>query len=69
MVLVEGRLQVDPKTGGPRTYTRQDGTIGSNFEIYANNIRFLSPREDGQEGGGGEGGDGAAHDGGDNIPF
>jgi single-strand DNA-binding protein len=31
MVLVEGRLRVDPKTGGPTTFTRQDGTVGANF--------------------------------------
>ncbi len=47
MVLVEGRLRADPKTGGPSTYTRQDGTVASNFEIVAENLRFLSPREEG----------------------
>ncbi len=46
MVLVEGRLRVDPKTGGPVTYTRQDGTVGANFELIANTIRFLSPRDE-----------------------
>jgi single-strand DNA-binding protein len=47
MVLVEGRLRVDPKTGGPVTFTRQDGTVGTSFEIVANTVRFLSPREEG----------------------
>lgn len=47
MVLVEGRLAVDPKTGGPRIYTRQDGTVAASFEIVANTVRFLSPREEG----------------------
>jgi single-strand DNA-binding protein len=46
-VLVEGRLQSDPKTGGPKTFTRQDGTVGTNFEIFANTVRFLSSREGG----------------------
>jgi single-strand DNA-binding protein len=46
MVLVEGRLRPDPKTGGPAIYQRQDGTVGASFEIVANTIRFLSPREE-----------------------
>ena len=46
MVLVEGRLRPDPKTGGPAIYQRQDGTAGASFEIVANTIRFLSPRDD-----------------------
>ena len=31
-VLIEGRLQADPNSGGPRTFSRQDGTTGANFE-------------------------------------
>lgn len=50
MVLVEGRLRVDPKTGGPVTYTRQDGTVGASFEIIANTVRFLSPRDEADAG-------------------
>ena len=46
-VLVEGRLRPDPATGGPRTFTRQDGTVGASFEITADMIRFLSGRDDG----------------------
>lgn len=53
MVLVEGRLQADPKSGGPRIYQRQDGTSGASFEISANTVRFLSPRNEGGGGGGG----------------
>jgi len=48
MVLVEGRLRPDPKTGGPVIYQRQDGTAGASFEIVANAIRFLSPRDEGE---------------------
>ena len=45
-VLVEGRLTVDPATGGPRIWTRQDGTAGASFEVTANLVQFLSSRED-----------------------
>ena len=44
-VLVEGRLTPDAQTGGPRMWTRQDGTTAANFEIAANTVRFLSTRE------------------------
>ncbi|NMC13712.1 MAG: single-stranded DNA-binding protein [Chloroflexi bacterium] len=43
-VLIEGRLIPDPSTGGPRTWTRQDGTTSASFEVSANTIRFLSSR-------------------------
>lgn len=53
-VLIEGRLRPDPQTGGPRTYTRQDGTVGASFELTAENIQFLGGREDGMSGSGGD---------------
>lgn len=43
-VLVEGRLVPDQATGGPRTYTRNDGTTGASFEVSAQIVRFLSAR-------------------------
>ena len=43
-VLVEGRLRPDPATGGPRIWTRQDGTPGASFELTASFVRFLSSR-------------------------
>lgn len=49
-VLVEGRLVVDPATGGPRTFTRNDGSAGANFEVSAQTVRFLSPRSEGETG-------------------
>ncbi len=49
-VLVEGRLNVDPATGGPRTYTRNDGSVGTSFEVTSNIVRFLSSRGEVQEG-------------------
>ena len=69
MVLVEGRLGVDVKTGGPKTYTRQDGTVAANFEIIANTVRFLSPKDEGSPSGPTEGVDTGLSEGGDNIPF
>lgn len=50
-VLVEGRLSADANTGAPRLWTRQDGTVGSSFEIRASDFTFLSSRaESGGEG-------------------
>ncbi|HQV70808.1 MAG TPA: single-stranded DNA-binding protein [Thermoflexales bacterium] len=66
LVLVEGRLRVDPKTGGPQTFTRQDGTVGASFEITANAVRFLSPKD---EGGAPPSADDGGMDGGADIPF
>jgi len=43
-VLVEGRLVADLQTGGPRIWTRQDGTPAASFEIHATTVRFLSSR-------------------------
>jgi single-strand DNA-binding protein len=70
MVLVEGRLTCDPNTGGPKIWTKQDGTAGASFEISANIVRFLSSRQDGDSGAGGpmDAGDMSAPTE-DNIPF
>jgi single-strand DNA-binding protein len=46
MVLVEGRLTPDKETGSPKIWTRQDGTPGTSFEVSANTVRFLSPRDE-----------------------
>jgi single-strand DNA-binding protein len=43
-VLVEGRLNPDQETGGPRIWERQDGTSAASYEITANQVRFLSTR-------------------------
>ncbi|MCW5875920.1 MAG: single-stranded DNA-binding protein [Anaerolineales bacterium] len=72
-VLVEGRVTPDKATGGPRIWTRQDGTPASSFEITAERVVFLGSRGDG----GGMPGDpesfqgGPPDDGGfeDDIPF
>jgi single-strand DNA-binding protein len=49
-VLVEGRLTPDKTTGGPRVWTKQDGSAGASFEVTAGTVRFLSSR--GEEGSG-----------------
>lgn len=45
-VLVEGRIVPDQSTGGPRIWTRQDGSPAASFEISASTVRFLSSRSD-----------------------
>ncbi len=67
-VMVEGRLNPDRETGGPRIWTGQDGQPRASFEVTADNIVFLSG------GTRGEGGDevaesGADYGGDDEIPF
>jgi len=41
MALIEGHLRPDPQTGGPKIWTRQDGTPGASFEMFATNVKFL----------------------------
>lgn len=61
-VLVEGVLKPDPATGGPRLFTRNDGSVGSSFEVRASSVRFLG-------GGSGNGGGSDAPAEEDEIPF
>jgi len=46
-VLVEGRLTPDKATGGPRVWTKNDGSAGASFEVTASTVRFLSSRGEG----------------------
>lgn len=48
-VLVEGRLRSD-ENGGPRLYTRQDGTVGASFEVTADTVQFMGGRDEGDAG-------------------
>lgn len=66
-VLVEGRLTPDRVTGGPRIYTRQDGTSAASFEVSAVTVQYLSSRGEGEGEGGGM--DIPEGDVGDEIPF
>ncbi|MCJ7537314.1 MAG: single-stranded DNA-binding protein [Anaerolineales bacterium] len=49
-VLVEGRLNPDQDTGGPKVWTKQDGTSGASYEITADQVRFLSSRAEDESG-------------------
>lgn len=44
LVLIEGRLQADPATGGPRLWSRSDGLPATSFELAASEVRFLGGR-------------------------
>ena len=70
-VLVEGRLTPDKTTGGPRIFTRGDGSAGSSFEVTAATVRFLSSRGEADSGpmAGGGGMDMVEMPPEDNIPF
>ena len=43
-VLVEGRMNADPKTGNPRLWQGQDGQTRASFEVTASAVKFLSSR-------------------------
>ena len=43
-VYVEGRLRPDQETGGPRVFTRNDGTPGASYEVVAATVQFLGGR-------------------------
>ena len=45
-MLVEGRMNSDPETGGPRTFTRNDGSVGASYEVTALTVKFLGRRGD-----------------------
>lgn len=74
-VLVEGVLTPDRQTGGPRTYTRQDGTVGASFDVRADTVRFLGGQEEGSHGGSSYSDESSSFDNGgsakeeDEIPF
>ncbi|MDD2696095.1 MAG: single-stranded DNA-binding protein [Anaerolineales bacterium] len=66
-ILVEGRLNPDPATGGPRIWNRQDGTPAASFEVTASQFRFLTARS--EEEGGLPAGETIEPGGEDEIPF
>lgn len=43
-VMVKGRLRPDPNTGGPRLWTRQDGTVAASYEVTGGELLFLTPK-------------------------
>lgn len=49
-IYIEGTLDADESTGGPRTWLKQDGTAGALFEVTAQTVRFLSSSQSGEGG-------------------
>lgn len=45
-VLVEGRLNPDKETGGPRIWTDQNGQARAGYDLTALEVRFLGGRAD-----------------------
>ena len=66
MVLVEGRMQADTATGGPRIWMDKEGKPRASFEVTASTVRFLSTRT---EGGGGAEEAGEPSIGEEDVPF
>lgn len=54
LVLIEGRLTVDPKSGGPRAWVGQDGQPRASYEVNAQTVKFLSQRSESSGEGGAE---------------
>lgn len=67
-VIVEGRLKADAKTGGPRIWTRQDGTPSASFDVTATTVRFIGGAGQ-REGGAGAADAGAGEVSEEDIPF
>ena len=64
-VLIEGRLRPDPSTGGPRLWTRNDGSVGASFEVVADRVQFLGGNGNGSSQGSAE----PNYEANDDIPF
>jgi single-strand DNA-binding protein len=45
LVLVEGRINPDRATGGPRIWTGQDGIARASYEVTAATVKFLGGRD------------------------
>lgn len=50
-VFIEGRMNPDPGTGGPRIWTGNDGQPRASFEVVAWTVKFLGGRRDQAVGG------------------
>ncbi len=66
-VLVEGRLTPDAATGGPKVFTKSDGTAGASYELTCSTVRFLSPKAG--DNGSGESAEQQPEAAGEEIPF
>lgn len=67
-VLIEGRLRPDPNTGGPRLWTRNDGSVGASFEVVADRVQFLGGNGNGNGNGRSQTDADPTYEG-DDIPF
>lgn len=47
-VLVEGKLVSDKSNGGPRVWTKADGSSAASFEVNASVVRFLGGKSEGK---------------------
>lgn len=65
-VLIEGRLNPDKETGGPRMWTGQDGQARASYELTADRVVFLTSRDEASTFSGGPD-EGPMDD--DDIPF
>lgn len=68
-VLVEGRLQPDPETGGPRVWTDRNGNPRASFEVTAQTVQFLGRGAVGPAPETEDMAEGPAGEEGDEIPF
>ena len=44
-VYIEGKLVPDKTTGGPKLWTKSDGTSAASFDVNATEVKFLSPND------------------------
>lgn len=47
-VYVEGRLVADKATGGPKIWTKQDGSPSASFDVTASTVKFLDSAKQAQ---------------------
>lgn len=45
-VFIEGEIEPDAESGGPRVWTGNDGQTRASYEITARNVKFLDSRQD-----------------------
>lgn len=48
LVLVEGRLTPDKVTGAPKMWKKDDGSIGTSYDVTAIEVKFLSGKKEGE---------------------
>jgi single-strand DNA-binding protein len=46
-VCVDGALNFDPETGGPKMFTRTDGTPGASYEVTAFRVQLMDKKDEG----------------------